>query len=132
VSPESSFAVGAHVLEVVGEQQATAAVAIVVDDVQWADGRSVEALTFVLRRLSVDPVLTMVVYRGPGDQLNEAAQQMLRSVENRLDIRLGGLSPDEVAALVAAVTAGPADHGLTGSGRGRVSDIGVLIVISPV
>ena len=80
-SPESAFAVGAHLLEVVGEQQAAAAVAIVVDDLQWADGRSVEALTFVLRRLSVDPVLTLVVYRGPSDQLDEAAQQLLRSAE---------------------------------------------------
>ena len=80
-SPESSFAVGAHLLEVVGDQQATAAVAIVVDDLQWADRRSVEALTFVLRRLSVDPVLTMVIYRGPSDQLDEAAQQMLRSAD---------------------------------------------------
>jgi predicted ATPase len=94
-------------LEVVGDQQATAAVAIVVDDLQWADRRSIEALTFVLRRLSVDPVLTMVTYRGPSDQLDEAAQQPLRSAENRLDIPLGGLSPDEVAALVAAVRAGP-------------------------
>ena len=108
-SPESSFAVGAHLLEVVGDQQATAAVAIVVDDLQWADRRSIEALTFVVRRLSVDPVLTMVTYRGPGDQLDEAAQQMLRSVDNRLDILLGGLSQDEVAALAAAVTAGPLD-----------------------
>jgi DNA-binding CsgD family transcriptional regulator len=106
-SPASSFAVGAHLLEVVGDPQATAAVAIVVDDLQWADRRSVEALTFMLRRLSVDPVLTVVVYRGPGDRLDEAAQRMLRSVENRLDIPLGELGPDEVAALAAALTAGP-------------------------
>ena len=108
-SPESSFAVGAHLLEVVADQQGTAAVAIVVDDLQWADRRSIEALTFVLRRLSVDPVLTMVTYRGPSDQLDEAAQQMLRSADNRLDILVGGLSQDEVAALVAAVAAGPLD-----------------------
>ena len=49
--PTSSFAVGAHLLEVVGEQQATGtggSVAIVVDDLQWADRKSVEALTFML------------------------------------------------------------------------------------
>ena len=62
----SSFSVGARLLEVVGEQQATGALAVVVDDLQWADRRSVEALTFMLRRLSVDPVLAVVVYRGPG------------------------------------------------------------------
>jgi len=108
-SPASSFAVGAHLLEVVGDPQSTAAVAILVDDLQWADRRSVEALTFMLRRLSVDPVLTMVVYRGTSDRLDEAAQALLRSVDNRLDIPLGGLGPDEVAALAAALTAGPLD-----------------------
>jgi AAA ATPase domain len=105
----SSFAVGAHLLEVVGEQQATGGIALVVDDLQWADRRSVEALTFMLRRLSVDPVVALVVYRGPGDRLGEAAQRMLRSVENRLDIPLGGLSPDEVAEMAAALTAGSLD-----------------------
>ena len=52
-SPASSFAVGAYLLEVVGEQGAKGPLAIVVDDLQWADRRSVEALTFMLRRLSV-------------------------------------------------------------------------------
>ena len=60
----SSFAVGARLLEVVGDQQGTGAVAIVIDDLQWADRRSVEAVTFMLRRLSVDPVLAVVTYRG--------------------------------------------------------------------
>ena len=107
----SSFAVGAHLLEVVGGQQATGAVALVVDDLHWADRRSVEALAFMLRRLSVDAVLAVVAYSGPGDRLGEAAQRMLRSVENRLDITLGGLGLDEVAALAAALTAGRLDSG---------------------
>ena len=108
----SSFAVGAHLLEVVGGQGATGAtgsVAIFIDDLQWADRKSVEALTFTLRRLSVDAVLAVVAYRGPSDRLGEATQRLLRSVENRLDIALGGLSPDEVAALAAALTAGRLD-----------------------
>jgi predicted ATPase len=88
----SSFAVGARLLQVVGEQLATGALAIVIDDVQWADRRSVEALTFMLRRLSVDPVLAIVTYRGPGDRLDEAVQRMLLSIENRLLITLSGLS----------------------------------------
>jgi DNA-binding CsgD family transcriptional regulator len=102
----SSFAVGAHLLEVVGGQQTTGAVALLIDDLQWADRRSVEALTFMLRRLSVDAVLAVALYSGPGDRLGEAAQGMLRSVENRLDIPLGGLGLDEVAALAAALTPG--------------------------
>jgi len=101
--------VGARLLEVVGEQQAAGPVAVVVDDLQWADRRSVEALTFMLRRLSVDPVLAVVVYRGPSGRLDDAAQRLLSSVENRLQIQLGGLGPDDVAALAAALAAGPLD-----------------------
>jgi DNA-binding CsgD family transcriptional regulator len=105
----ASFMVGARLLEVVGEWQAAGPVAIVVDDLQWADRRSVEALTFMLRRLSVDPIVAVVIYRGPSDQLDEAAQRMLVSVENRLRIPLAGLDPDEVAALAAALTPEPLD-----------------------
>jgi DNA-binding CsgD family transcriptional regulator len=109
-SSTSSFSVGARLLEVVGEHQGTGPVAIVVDDLQWADRRSLEALTFMLRRLSVDPVLAVVIHRGPRDQLGEAAQRLLASVENRLHVRLGGLLPEDVAALAAALTAGPLDE----------------------
>jgi len=108
-SGTSSFAVGARLLEVVGEQLAASPVAIVVDDLQWADRRSVEALTFMLRRLSVDPVLAVVIYRGPGDRLGEAAQRMLLSVENRLFVRLEGLHLEEVASLAAALGTGSLD-----------------------
>ena len=100
---------GARLLEVVGEQQATGGLAVVIDDLQWADRKSVEALTFMLRRLSVDPVLAIVIYRGPGDRLDEAAQRMLLSIENRLLIPLGGLNADEVASLAAALEAGSLD-----------------------
>jgi DNA-binding CsgD family transcriptional regulator len=108
-SSASSFAVGARLLEVVGEQQAAGAVAIVIDDLQWADRKSVEALTFMLRRLSVDPVIAIVTYRGTGGRLDDAAQRMLVSIENQLRLPLGGLRPDEVASLAAALRAGPLD-----------------------
>ncbi len=101
-SPASSFAVGARLLEVVGEQQAGRPTAIFIDDLQWADRKSVEALTFMLRRLSVDPVIAVVTYRGPADRLDEAAQRMLSSVENRLQVSLTGLGLGEVASLAAA------------------------------
>jgi len=108
-SPPSSFSVGARLLQVVGEQLAGGPVAIVVDDLQSADRRSAEALTFMLRRLSVDPVIVIVIYRGPSDRLDEAARRMLLSVENRLRIPLGGLRPDEVASLAATLSTGQLD-----------------------
>jgi DNA-binding CsgD family transcriptional regulator len=107
--PASSFAAGAFLLEVVGELAADGPMAIVVDDLQWADRRSVEALTFMLRRLSVDPVIAVVIYRGRSDRLDDAAQRLLVSVENRLRLPLGGLDSVEVATLAAAL-AGPLDE----------------------
>ena len=109
-APTSSFAVGAQLLEVVGEQLATGALAIVIDDLQWVDRKSAEALTFMLRRLSVDPVLAILIYRGPGDRLDEPARRMLASVENRLRITLGGLTADEVASLAAVLRPGSLDE----------------------
>jgi DNA-binding CsgD family transcriptional regulator len=105
----SSFAVGAQLLEVVGAQLAVGPVAIFLDDLQWADRKSVEALTFMLRRLSVDPVLAVVTYRRPQERLNEAARRLLSSVENRLPIMLEGLGPDEAATLVGAIRPEPLD-----------------------
>jgi DNA-binding CsgD family transcriptional regulator len=120
-APGSSFAVGARLLEAVGGQQAAGAVAIVVDDLQWADHKSVEALTFTLRRLSVDPVLAVVIYRGTSDRLDETGRRLLVSVENRLRISLGGLGRDDVAALAGTLKAESLDdeaiawlHGHTG------------------
>jgi DNA-binding CsgD family transcriptional regulator len=108
-SAASSFAMGAQLLAAVGEQQASGPIAILVDDLQWADRRSVEALTFTLRRLSVDPVVAFVIYRGSSDQLDETAQRLLVSMENRVCLPLSGLGPDEVAALAVALTTAPVD-----------------------
>jgi AAA ATPase domain len=131
----SSFTVGARLLDAVGGQQAAGAVAILVDDLQWADTRSVEALTFMLRRLSVDPLLAVVIYRGPGAHLNETAQWMLRSVENRVRLSLGGLSPEEVGSLAAelgrlALDTGRLDGGAASQTRTMIA-IGVAQVSGP-
>jgi DNA-binding CsgD family transcriptional regulator len=50
-----------------------------------------------------------VTYRGPADRLDEAARRMLSSVENRLDLTLGGLGLGEVASLAAALGPRPLD-----------------------
>src|SRR5215831_10541290 len=103
----SPFAVGAQLLGVVGDQQGAGPVALVIDDVQWADRRSVEALSFMLRRLSVDAVAVIVIVRGDRDQLDASTRRMLLSVARRWRIPLSGLSVDDVAPLAAALGAGP-------------------------
>jgi len=86
----SPFAVGAQLLGVIGDQQADGPVALVIDDVQWADRRSVEALSFMFRRLSVDTVVVILIVRGDRDQLDEPTRRMLVSVAQRQRIFLSG------------------------------------------
>jgi DNA-binding CsgD family transcriptional regulator len=103
----SPFAVGAQLLGVVGDQQGVGPVALVIDDVQWADRRSVEALSFTFRRLTVDAVAVILIVRGDRDQLDTSTRRMLLSVAHRRRISLSGLSVDDVAPLAAALGAGP-------------------------
>jgi DNA-binding CsgD family transcriptional regulator len=114
----SPFAAGAQLLGVVGDQQADGPVALVIDDVQWADQRSVGALSFMFRRLSVDAVMVILVIRGDRDQLDEPVRRMLASVAQRRHIALSGLSVDDVAPLAAALGAGP----LGSAAIGRLHD----------
>jgi DNA-binding CsgD family transcriptional regulator len=110
---ESSFRVGARLLQVVDGLQAAGPLALLIDDLQWADRQSAEALTFTLRRLSVDQVVAVVTYRGPGRSLDPAGQRLLTSVEHRLHLPLGGLSEDEVAELAARLAPGTLDEQAT-------------------
>jgi DNA-binding CsgD family transcriptional regulator len=105
VDSSSSFAVGAQMLGVVGDLQADGPVVLVVDDMQWADSRSAEALSFMLRRLSADSVLMVAVVRGDRDHLDEPTRRALTSVERRLRLRLAGLRLDDVGPLAAALGA---------------------------
>src|SRR5262249_42562192 len=86
----SPFAVGAQFLGIVGDQQGAGPVALVIDDVQWADRRSVEALSFTSRRLSVDAVAVILIVRGDRDQLDASTRRMLLSVAQRRRISLSG------------------------------------------
>ncbi len=107
--PASPFTVGARLLQVVSELRSAGPTVIWVDDVQWADRLSVDALTFTLRRLSVDPVAAVLTYRGPASQLDQAVQRLLASMERQLHLVVGGLSRDEVAELAAELPTGPLD-----------------------
>jgi DNA-binding CsgD family transcriptional regulator len=109
----SAFTVGAQLLQVVGELATAAPTVILVEDLQWADRQSLDVLTFTLRRLSVDPVAAVLTYRGPGSQLDQAAQRLLASMEHRVHLTLGGLGRDEVAELAAGLPGPPLDDQAT-------------------
>ena len=95
----AALAVGAELLAVIGQLQGPSPIVIVVDDVQWADRPSVQALGFALRRLSVDPVLSVIMVRGDRDRLDEPTRRLLTAVERRVHIRLSGLSVEEISPL---------------------------------
>src|SRR5262245_12749928 len=102
----SPFAVGVQLLGIVGELQRTGPMALVIDDVQWADRRSVDALSFAFRRLSVDAVAVILIVRGDRGQLEAPARRMLLSVAQQHRVVLPGLSVQDVAPLAAALGAG--------------------------
>ena len=113
ISSSSPFAVGGWLLGLVGDHVTAGPVAVVLDDAQWADRPSVEALSFLFRRLTVDPVVVVVLVRGERDRLTEPTRRMLLSVANRLHMALSGLSIDDVAPMADALGAAPLDAGST-------------------
>ncbi|HTT91804.1 MAG TPA: AAA family ATPase, partial [Acidimicrobiales bacterium] len=102
----SPFTVGALLLGLVGQTLASGPVAVVIDDVQWADRPSVEALSFMFRRFTVDPV-TVVLLMRDRHHLGEPARRMLLSVTNRHQMTITGLRVDDVAPLADALGAAP-------------------------
>ena len=76
---------------------------LVVDDVQWADGGTIAALAYLLRRLAGRPVLVLLTWRD--DELSGDARLLADlAVERAGDavFRLGRLGRDDVEAFVRA------------------------------
>jgi DNA-binding CsgD family transcriptional regulator len=100
------LAVGAQLLDMLGQLQAKGPVALVVDDAQWADLPSLRALLFALRRLYADQVLALFTVRDEeGQPLPEGLQRLLASERGTI-LRLGGLGADDLWALAAAMGVG--------------------------
>src|SRR4051812_4522771 len=92
--------VGGQLLLLLGAlQQSGKPVAVIVDDLQWADQLSVKALGFVLRRLWADRILTILVTRPDADSSAETLDRLLRSSDRTTKVDLGGLGGSEVARL---------------------------------
>lgn len=90
---------GAALVDILGELQRAGLVVLLLDDAQWADRSSLQALTFALRRLRVDRVLAIVIVR---DALDARLPESLRRVlvgENVVHVRLGGLNVRELREL---------------------------------
>lgn len=92
--------VGAGLLDLLGGLQEAGPVAVVVDDAQWADGPSLRAITFALRRLSADAVLGLVAVRTAeaAAALPPGLHRLIAS-EHGARLRLRGLTAADVREL---------------------------------
>jgi DNA-binding NarL/FixJ family response regulator len=111
--PADPLSCGAAVVELLGITQGhNGVVAVVVDDLQWADPASILALTFALRRLISDRVLTLLIGQDeidPGTPLG----RVIDGPQGRR-LRLRGLDATAVRDMATGV--GPHLLSLTQAG----------------
>ena len=87
------------------------ALALVIDDVQWADSESLDFLTLLTRAVRADPVTVVAAARSDEAPLDAHVAGWLAQVRGAAgveEIRLGPLSRGEVAEQVAWLAGGPA------------------------
>ena len=92
------FLVGLAVLSLLSEVAGERPLICLVDDQQWLDRASAQALEFVARRLAADPVGLVFAARDPGDELAAFP-----------DLAVEGLAEGDARALLDSVLAGPLD-----------------------
>ena len=93
---------GSQLIDLLGELQRAGTVVVVVDDLHWADRPSLQALTFAVRRLRVDRVLTLVTVRDLAEAELPGGLVRLLTDEGTLRVSLEGLDEGELRELIAA------------------------------
>ena len=96
--PPDRFFVGLAVLSLLSEVAGERPLICVVDDEQWLDRASAQALGFVSRRLAANAVGLVFAARDPGAELAGLPE-----------LEIEGLRDDDARALLASVLAGPLD-----------------------
>jgi DNA-binding CsgD family transcriptional regulator/tetratricopeptide (TPR) repeat protein len=97
------FLVGLATLSLLAEVAEEQPLLCLVDDLQWLDGASRQALGFVARRLLAEPVAIVFAVREPSDE---------RGLSDLPELRLEGLDPQDARALLATVVPGRLDDGV--------------------
>ncbi|WP_433297656.1 AAA family ATPase [Pseudonocardia sp. CA-142604] len=99
--PPDRFRVGLAVLDLFAEVARERPLVCVVDDVQWLDTASVQALTFVARRLGVESVAVVVAVRESADVPEFAGLP---------ELAVTGLPDEEARALLSSALVWPVDE----------------------
>jgi DNA-binding CsgD family transcriptional regulator len=96
------FAVGAATLSLVAMLAEEAPLLVLVDDAQWLDAASAEALLFAVRRLLADPIAVVLAVRE--------GEASLLDGSGLPSIRIGGLDRDAAGELLGALPASTVDR----------------------
>src|SRR4051794_35361184 len=97
-SAPDRFLVGLAVLSLVSEAAEAGPLLCVVDDAQWLDRESAQALVFVARRLSAESVAIVVASREPDDDFGGLPELVVE-----------GLQDGDAGDLLSSVVEGPMD-----------------------
>jgi DNA-binding CsgD family transcriptional regulator len=99
-SPPDRFLVGIAVLDLVAMLAQAKPLIWLVDDAQWLDRSSMQAIGFTARRLLAERMVIVIASRDNGDDGDLAGLP---------EIRLGGLSTEDSGRLLDSVVTGPLD-----------------------
>lgn len=93
--------VGLSVLTLLGDAGAERPTVCIIDDAQWVDRASLQALNFAARRLVADPVVMIFANRTPG---------VGHELNGLPELNLSGLTHSHASALLDEVLPGPLDE----------------------
>jgi DNA-binding CsgD family transcriptional regulator len=94
------FLVGLAVLTLLSEVAAERPLICLVDDAQWLDQASVQAMAFAARRLLADPVAMVFAVREPSDE---------QELDGLPDMMVEGIGDGDARLLLASAIPGPLD-----------------------
>ncbi len=97
--PADRYLVGLGVLGLLTEAAAERPLTCLIDDAQWLDEASRQALSFTARRLANAPALIVFAVRGAASGLDGLPETVI-----------GGLGDDDARALLATAVRGPLDE----------------------
>jgi DNA-binding CsgD family transcriptional regulator len=95
------FLVGLAVLSLLSDSAEKRPLLCIMDDAQWLDAASAQALAFVARRLGAESVGLVFAVREPGGE---------RHLAGLPELAVGGLDDSDAKELLGAVLAGPLDE----------------------